>query len=112
LFEVHAMLGPGFIHRIYANACHHELKLRGVPTKPQKAIQVYYRGVSLGELKFGHLRVGDNIMLFPVAIQSIADLNLDALREWLRVENVSLGILANFWDTEFKPIYLKPGRSA
>ena len=106
LFEVHATLGPGFIHRIYANACHHELKLRGVPAKPQKAIQVYYRGVSLGQLKFGHLRVSDNIMVFPVAIQSIADLNLDALREWLCVENVSLGILANFWDTELKPIFL------
>ena len=67
-----------------------------------------YRGTPLGELKFGHLRVGDTVMVFPVAIQSIADLNLDALREWLRAENVQLGILANFWDIELKPIFLKP----
>jgi hypothetical protein len=50
-------------------------------------------------------------MVFPVAIQSIADLNLDALREWLQSENVQLGILANFWDTELKPIFLKPNPS-
>ena len=25
LFEVHSLLGPGFVHRIYANAVHHEL---------------------------------------------------------------------------------------
>jgi GxxExxY protein len=111
LFEVHSTLGPGFIHRIYANASYHELKLRGIPARPQKSIQVFYRDIALGELKFGHLRAADNIMVFPVAIQSIADLNLDALREWLQSENVQLGILANFWDTELKPIFLKPNPS-
>ena len=30
LYEVHAILGPGFIHRIYANATYHELSLRGL----------------------------------------------------------------------------------
>ena len=108
LFEVHSTLGPGFIHRIYANACYHELKLRGLPAKPQKAIQVFYRGAPLGELKFGHLRVGDTVMVFPAAIQSIADLHLENFREWLRVEQVALGILVNFWDTQLKPIFLKP----
>ncbi len=111
LFEVHSTLGPGFIHRIYANASYHELKLRGIPARPQKSIQVFYRGIALGELKFGHLRVSDTVIVFPVAIQSVADLNLDALREWLQSENVRLGILANFWDTELKPIFLKPNPS-
>jgi len=108
LFEVHSTLGPGFIRRVYANACYHELKLRGISARPQKSIQVFYRGIALGELKFGHLRVSDTVIVFPVAIQSIADLNLDALREWLQSENVRLGILANFWDTELKPLFLKP----
>jgi len=108
LFEVHATLGMGFVHRIYANACHHELKLRGLPARRQKSIQVFYRDISLGELKFGHFCVGDTVIVFPTAIQSIADLKLDALREWLRVQGVPLGILANFNDTELKPIFLKP----
>ena len=108
LFEAHSTLGPGFIHRIYANACYYELRLRGLPARPQKAIQVIYRGASLGELKFGHLRVGDTVMVFPAAIQSIADLHLENFRQWLRVQQVPLGILANFRDTELKPIFLKP----
>ena len=112
LFEVHATLGPGFIHRIYANAAFHEFKLRGLPTRPYRAIQVHYHDISLGELKFSHFRVGDTVMVFPVAIQSIADLRLDTLREWLRSESVPLGILANFWDTELKPIFLKAHQSA
>ncbi len=108
LFEVHATLGPGLIHRIYANACYYELKLRDLPARRQKTIQIFYRDISLGELKFGHLCVGNTVIVFPTAIQSIADLKLDALREWLRVQRVPLGILANFNDTELKPIFLKP----
>jgi GxxExxY protein len=108
LFEVHSALGPGFIHRVYANACYHELQLRSLPVKSQKSIQVFYRGISLGELKFAHLRVSDTVIVFPTAIQSTADLQLDNLREWLCVQKVPLGILANFHDTELKPIFLKP----
>ncbi|MEK7275799.1 MAG: GxxExxY protein [Chloroflexota bacterium] len=108
LFEVHATLGPGFIHRIYANACYHELKLRGLSAKPQKAIQIFYRGAPLGELKFSHLRVADAIMVFPAAIQNPADLGLPNIREWLRAEQIPLGIVANFHDTELKPVFLKP----
>ncbi len=108
LFEVHAALGPGFIHRIYANACYHELQLRRLPTKPQKAVQVFYCDEPLGELKFAHLRIADTIMVFPAAIRNIADLGLDNFREWLRAEQIPLGIVANFHDTELKPIFLKP----
>lgn len=51
LFEVHNELGPGFIHRIYANASFHELKLRGLEVTPHKSMQVYYKGVSVGKIK-------------------------------------------------------------
>ena len=108
LFEVHATLGPGYIHRIYANACYHELKLRGLPVKPQKAIQVFYHGAILGELKFGHLRVGDSLMVFPAAIRNPADLQLDMFCNWLRDQQVPLGLVANFYGTSLAPKFLKP----
>jgi GxxExxY protein len=111
LFDVHATLGPGFIHRIYANACYHELKLRSLPAKPQKAIQVFYRGTILGELKFGHLRVGGEVLVFPAAIQNPADLHPEMLCDWLRDQQIPLGIVANFHDTALTPTFLKP-RSA
>jgi GxxExxY protein len=34
LMQVHSTLGPGFIHRIYANAVYHELQLRGFEVLP------------------------------------------------------------------------------
>lgn len=107
LFEVHAVLGPGFIHRIYANACYHELQLRGLPVRPQKSIQVFYHGAFLGELKFGHLRVSSEVMVFPVAIQNPSDLHPDTLCDWLRHQGIHLGIVANFRDTSLSPTFLK-----
>ena len=46
LLDVHTILGPGFIHRIYANAVYHELELRGLEVMPRREYQVIYRGRS------------------------------------------------------------------
>jgi GxxExxY protein len=107
LFEVHTTLGPGFIHRIYANACCHELQLRGLEVRLQKAYQVIYRNRLVGEIKFGHLRIADSVLVFPVAVQDINDIRINNLKDWMRVQNIPLGILANFHDTSLRPMVLR-----
>lgn len=42
LFEVHSHLGPGFIHRIYANACYREMQAHGLEVRPSRQIIVFY----------------------------------------------------------------------
>jgi GxxExxY protein len=107
LLEVHTALGPGFIHRIYANACYHELQLRGLEVRAQKEYQVIYRNRPVGTIKFNHLRVGDSVFVFPVAVQDVNDIRINNLKDWMRVQNVPLGILANFYDTSLHPIVLR-----
>lgn len=107
LFEVHTLLGPGFIHRIYANACYYELQLRGLDVGAQKAYQVIYHNRPVGKIKFGHLRVCDLAFVFPVAVQHINDVRINNLKDWMRVQNVPLGILANFQDTSLCPVVLR-----
>lgn len=107
LFEVHTTLGAGFIHRIYANASYHELQLRGLEVRPQKEYQVIYRDRSIGTIKFNHLRVGDSVFVFPVAVQDINDIRIKNLKDWMRVQNIPIGILANFHDTSLRPIVLR-----
>jgi len=106
LYEVHNILGPGFIQRIYANACFHELWLRGLAVEAGHDLQVIYRGVTIGTIKFQHLRV-ENIVVFPVAIMDINDNRLNNLKDWMRLEKIPLGILANFYDESLKPIVLR-----
>jgi GxxExxY protein len=96
LYEVHTILGPGFIHRIYANATYHELSLRGLEVLPRREYQVIYRDQAIGEIKFNHLQVEDRLMVFPVAVRDINDLGINNLKAWMQVQRIPLGILANF----------------
>jgi GxxExxY protein len=96
LYEVHNILGPGFVHRIYANACYRELQLRGLAVKPAKRMQVTYKGMVIGDVAFRHILVEDKAMVFPVAIRDIRGIHLDNLKDWMRTCGIQLGILANF----------------
>jgi GxxExxY protein len=107
LLEVHSTLGPGFIYRIYANACFHELQLRGLDVKAEREFQVIYKGEAIGTIKFTHLRVEDKVMVFPVAVTDVNDIRLNNLKDWMHIESVPLGILANYYEESLKPIVLR-----
>lgn len=105
--EVHCNLGPGFVHRVYANACHHEFRLREIGAEPRKDYQVIFRGKSIGSLKFAHFRVEDRIMHFPVAIQDVGDIQVNNLKDWMRHQGIRLGVLTNFHDTAIRPVFIR-----
>ena len=107
LLEVFKALGPGFIYRIYAKACHHEFRLRGLDVAPCKSMRVYYKGFDVGEIKFAHLQVTDQLLVFPVAIRDIADIRIENLKDWMRYRHIPLGILANFHTTWLEPVILR-----
>lgn len=105
--EVHRALGPGFVHRIYANACYHEYRLRGIGAEPRKEYQVIFQGESLGSLKFGHLLIENAVMHFPVAISDVADVSVHNLKDWMRRQSISLGILTNFHESAVHPLFVR-----
>ncbi len=105
--EVHRALGPGFIHRIYANACYHEYRLRGIGAEPRKEYHVIFQGESIGSLKFNHFVIEGTVMHFPVAIGDIDDVNVHNLKDWMRYQGVRLGILTNFYDTAIHPVFAR-----
>ncbi len=108
LFEVFQTLGPGFVYRIYANACYRELHhVRGLDARPGKEMEIFYRGEPLTAIKFAHIQVEDKLMVFPVAIGDVENIRIQNLKEWMRDRNVPLGILANFQDTWLRPMILR-----
>lgn len=104
LYEVHTLLGPGFIYRIYANALYQELKLRGLSVMAHQAFTVFYHGQAVGQIKFQHLEVEGQLLVFPVAIQNLEDVRIENMKAWLRERGMPLGIVANFYPErlEFK----------
>jgi GxxExxY protein len=107
LYEVHGILGPGFVHRIYANAVYHELQLRGLAVVARRAYSVIYRGRPVGQIKFGHLEVERSALVFPVAIEDLSRLSIENLKAWMAVLGIPVGILANFWPTRLELLGLR-----
>ena len=107
LFEIHNNLGPGFVHRIYANACYKEMQSRGLEVKPIREITVYYRGKSVGRVRQKHLLIEGVIMLFPVAVGDIEQIEPENLRRWMSSQGVPLGILANFQSERLELKFMK-----
>jgi GxxExxY protein len=107
LFEVHTILGPGFIHRIYANATYYELSWRNLAVQAHREYQVIYRGRALGEIKFNHLRIENNLLLFPMAVQEINHLSINNLKGWMKIQQIPIAILANFYPEKFEFMVLR-----
>jgi GxxExxY protein len=106
VLEVYKTLGPGFIHRIYANACYHELKLRGLEIKPHREFRVFLDDIDLGEIKLGHLQVENCALVFPVAVSNMERIKITNLKAWMRYLDIPIGILVNFNTTRLEPVIL------
>lgn len=107
LYDVHTTLGPGFIKRIYANACYKEMLARGLPVTAEKAFQVIYRHEPVAEIKFSHIRIEKTVLVFPVAISNLNKIRFNNIKEWLRVTGIPLAIIANFNDLALDPMILR-----
>ena len=111
LFEVHNGLGPGFIHRIYANACYREMQDRGLEVKPLRHMTVMYRREAVGDVHLRHLQIEDRMMVFPVAVTGTNQIEPENLRRWMASQGVPLGILANFHAERLDLVFMKEERT-
>jgi GxxExxY protein len=48
-YEVYNELGQGFLEKVYQNSLYLELKNKGYKVEAQKKINVYYKGIEVGE---------------------------------------------------------------
>jgi GxxExxY protein len=94
-FEVHNVLGYGFVEKVYQRAMQVELQLRGVKVELEPQIKVQFKGVIVGDYA-ADLLVADKIVVelkTDVAYQTIHEAQL--LNE-LRGTGIKLGYLINF----------------
>ncbi len=94
-FEVHNVLGFGFLERVYQRAMQVELQSRGLKVELEPKIQVQFKGVIVGDYA-ADLLVEHTIIVelkTDAAYQSIHEAQL--LNE-LRGTGIKLGYLINF----------------
>jgi GxxExxY protein len=94
-FEVHTLLGAGFIERVYEEALCHELTLRDVPFDCQKVIEVAYKGLRIDGQRLD-LLLGGQVIAELKAVRGIEPIHQAQLMSYLKAADCRLGFVINF----------------
>lgn len=106
-FEVHRVLGYGFLEKVYQRAIQVELELRGLKAEIESKIKVYYKDVVVGDYS-ADLVVSDAVIVeLKVAAQYNPADEAQLINE-LKATRSRVGLLINFGreKVEFKRLVL------
>jgi len=95
VFEVHNVLGSGFLEKVYENALMAELTLRGITAEPQKPLIVRFKGVEVGCF-CADIVVNGLILLELKAVETLIKAHEAQILNYLKATGLDLGILINF----------------
>lgn len=101
-FEVHKVLGRGFLEAVYKDALIHEFNLKKIPFIREKKYEVSYKGVTLPHYYCADFIVYDKIVLEIKAQQDVIDPHYRQVINYLAVSKAKLGILVNFGENTLK----------
>jgi len=95
-FEVHRLLGPGFVEKIYSNALQHQLKLQNFSFVAEKEFSVVYKDQFVGNFRCD-IFIENTVIIELKAVTGILPklFELQVL-SYLKASNVKTGLLINF----------------
>ncbi len=94
-FEVHTVLGYGFLEKVYENALLAELCKRGVKAETQRAMKVKYKDVIVGDY-VADLIVEDKVIVELKTEESYNKVHEAQLLNYLKATGTKVGLLINF----------------
>ncbi len=95
VFEVSNTLGAGFLEKVYERALLRELGLQGIRATPQTALEVTYKGQSVGEY-FADLLVEDVLVVELKCAERLAGEHTAQCLNYLRASGLAVCLLVNF----------------
>jgi GxxExxY protein len=102
-FEVHRVLGYGFLEKVYQRAMQVELQRAGLKVEVERKIQVNYKGVIVGDYQ-ADLFVEEKVVVELKVAKNYASEDEAQLLNELKATGIRVGLLINFGRTrvEFK----------
>ena len=94
-FRVYNTLGAGFLESVYEKSMMHELNKLGISAISQKAIQVVYDGVVVGDF-YADILVEDRLIVELKAINTLSLAHEVQLVNYLKATGIDHGLLINF----------------
>jgi GxxExxY protein len=102
-FEVYAVLGYGFLEKVYQKAMQVELQRAGLGVEIEHKIKVIYKGVTVGDYE-ADLFVEEKVIVELKVARNYASEDEPQLLNELKATGIRVGLLINFGRTrvEFK----------
>ena len=94
-FEVHSILGSGFLESVYKKAMVVELTIRGVSAQREHEVDVQYKDKSVGEFK-GDVLVEGRVMVEVKIAKEYQTADEAQLLNVLKATGIKVGLLINF----------------
>jgi GxxExxY protein len=94
-FEVHRLLGYGFLEKVYQKALRVELEQRGLHAKIEEPIQVHFKGIDVG-VYFADLLVEEKVIVELKVSKQYNPADEAQLLNELKATGLSVGLLINF----------------
>ncbi len=109
-YDVHNVLGSGFLEKVYENAMAHLLRSRGLFVVQQAPITVHFQGAIVGEY-YADLLVADKVIVELKTAERIQPEHLAQLSNYLKATQIEVGLLLNFGrQSSFKRVILTNDR--
>ena len=99
--EVHSIIGPGLVERLYEDALVYELGLVGLRVERQVPFRLVYKGLALSEQRLD-LVIEGLVVVELKSVERVHDAHLAQLVSYLRSANFPLGLLINFHGLHLK----------
>jgi GxxExxY protein len=94
-YQVHNVLGSGFLEKIYEKSLAIELKKRGIAVETQMKIPVYYDDIQVGDY-YADLFVDNQLIVELKAVETINVSHEKQLVNYLSGTKIDNGLLINF----------------
>ena len=92
--KVHNTLGPGLLESVYEKALAHELGKAGLQVECQRAAQVVYDGILVGDF-IANMVIADTVLVENKAVQTLAKAHEVQLVNYLATTGIDIGLLPN-----------------
>lgn len=103
LFEVHKVLGPGLLEKVYQEALEKEFMLQGIPYEREKAFSIKYKGEELEQKYVADFVCFGKIVVELKAVEELLPVHTAQVVNYLAITGYKLGLLVNFNARQITP---------
>lgn len=103
IYEVHNVLGPGLLEKVYQEALEKEFILQKIPFEREKSFQIAYKGDILEQKYIADFVCYDKIVLELKAVEDLLPIHKAQVINYLAITGYKLGLLVNFNARQVQP---------